>query len=65
MYALIFTNTILGAYLTYIIAEKRYNSLKDTTFWLVLLLLFISLAITVFSVLPSESLESVKETMLP
>lgn len=65
MYALIFTNTILGAYLVYIIAEKRKKSLKNSSFWAVFFLLTISLAITVFSIVPLESIDSVKETMLP
>lgn len=67
MSALIFTNTILGAYLSYIIAEKRKNAMKEKSFWLVLLLLIISLCITMFTIIPSETIdiETVKDTMLP
>lgn len=65
MFALIFTNTVLGAYLSYILAEKRANSLKEKSFWAVLLLLVISIVITFYSIASPESIESVKETMLP
>lgn len=65
MSALIFTNTILAAYLSYIVAEKRKHSLKEKSFWLILLLLITSLVITAVYVLPSESIETVKDTMLP
>lgn len=65
MSALIFTNTILGAYLSYIIAEKRKKAMKEKSFWLVLLLLITSVCITIITVVPTESIETVKDTMLP
>ncbi len=65
MYALIFTNTILGAYLAYIIAEKRKNAIRNRSFWMILLFLIISLSITLISIVPQESLETVKDSMLP
>lgn len=65
MYALIFTNTILGIYLSYIIAEKRKRSWKSVTFWLILLLFLASLLATCISISPEGSIKTVKEIMLP
>ncbi len=63
MYALLFTNTILGAYLTYILAEKKRNSFKNRAFWVVLLLLFLSLIITTSILFPISEMAMIKDTV--
>ncbi len=56
MYALIFTNTILGVYLSYIIAEKKKKSYRDKAFWLILFLLLTSIVITAIVMFPTNNL---------
>ncbi len=60
MLTLIFTNTVLSAYMTYIIVEKKWDCLKNTTFWAIAFLLFISICITISVCLP-EQVKMVKE----
>lgn len=64
MLALIFTNTILGAYLSYIIAEERKKSVQNRVFWVVTILLLISLGITAYTLGVKES-DIVTRTMFP
>lgn len=64
MLALIFTNTILGAYLSYIVAEERKKSVQNKVFWVVAILLLISLGITAY-ILGAKDNSIVTKTMFP